>query len=194
MNRIGRILVLLLPGLVIATTLHGQERSSQERQGERTTEQAGSGQSREGETEPSLPDVALGRPDASQEGEVDASQRGQESSQRRRSFRLRPGRTSVTLLDKKVSVIYGPLPVTGQDYENLETQENGTVVQFLESFAIKLLTDADLKFGDTVVAAHNTGESYPGVYSLWLKKVDEGWSLLFNEEADVWVVLVFTFL
>jgi hypothetical protein len=55
-----------------------------------------------------------------------------------------------------------------------------------ESAALKLRTDVSLAFGETVVKAGNIAEGYPGVYSLWLKRDGENWSLVFNREADVW--------
>lgn len=136
---------------------------------------AGQGDARAGSS-------AQSQPDASQTGDTDSRQR----RGTRRSARLRPGRTSVTLLDQKISITFGPLKVSGQDYAHLESLTAGDVVPFVESFAIKLLTDADLDFGGTVVKAHNVSPDYPGVYSLWLKKVAGGWSLVFNREADVW--------
>jgi hypothetical protein len=27
---------------------------------------------------------------------------------------------------------------------------------------------------------------YPGVYSVWMKKVGDGWSLVFNSQPDIW--------
>lgn len=107
------------------------------------------------------------------------------SQRQRRARRLRPKRTTVTLLDQEVSITYGALAVGGQDYRNFDEIEEG-IVAFIESYATKLLTDADLYFGDTVIKAHNHGETYPGVYSLWLKNSAAGWSLVFNHEADVW--------
>ena len=49
-----------------------------------------------------------------------------------------------------------------------------------------MLTEANLKFGDVVIKQGNAHESYPGVYSLWLKKVGDGWHLVANEHADIW--------
>jgi hypothetical protein len=51
---------------------------------------------------------------------------------------------------------------------------------------MKLFTDLDLVFGTTKVAAENIAPDYPGVYGLWLKKIGDGWRLVFNQEGDVW--------
>lgn len=120
--------------------------------------------------------------DSVQQGEATD---GAASQRRRRVRRSRPKRTTVTLLGQEVSITYGTLAVGGQDYRNFQDVEEG-IVAFIESIATKLLTDADLHFGDTVIKAHNHGETYPGVYSLWLKNSAAGWSLVFNHEADVW--------
>ena len=32
----------------------------------------------------------------------------------------------------------------------------------------------------------NVSTSYPGVYSLWLKRAENGWHLVFNHQGDVW--------
>ena len=57
---------------------------------------------------------------------------------------------------------------------------------FTQGRATKLLTEADLHFGDVVVKQGNAHETYPGVYSLWLKKTADGWHLVANEHADIW--------
>ena len=160
MNRVVRILVGLVSGSLLGLTLAAQETSTK------------SGQTR--------------REDPVQVSGRDESQQRSASSSSRRAFRLRPDRTSVTLGDQKISITFGPLEVTGLDYKNLETQPEGTVVRFVESFAVKLLTDVDLRCGEIVVKANNVHDDYPGVYALWLKKTAGGWALVFNEEADVW--------
>ena len=40
--------------------------------------------------------------------------------------------------------------------------------------------------GHIIIKTENAGKNYPGVYSLWLKKVEEGWNLVIDEHADVW--------
>jgi len=37
-----------------------------------------------------------------------------------------------------------------------------------------------------VVKKENVAPNYPGVYSVWLKKVGTGWNLVFNSQPDIW--------
>jgi hypothetical protein len=37
-----------------------------------------------------------------------------------------------------------------------------------------------------VLKQGNAHETYPGVYSLWLKKTADGWHMVANEHADIW--------
>jgi len=48
------------------------------------------------------------------------------------------------------------------------------------------VTRSGADFADTVVEAGNVAPDYPGVYSLWLKRMGEDWSLVFNREGDIW--------
>ncbi|MEE2776950.1 MAG: DUF2911 domain-containing protein [Acidobacteriota bacterium] len=88
--------------------------------------------------------------------------------------------------DAEVSVAFGKLELESVDHRAFVDTAAGSVYSFPGSRCFKLQTEAELHFGDTVVAAHNFGPDYPGTYSLWLKKSKDGWSLVFNEEADVW--------
>ena len=78
------------------------------------------------------------------------------------------------------------LPADGPDYERLESLADGEVLGPIHGKPFKFWTDADLAFEDADVAAHNHGPTYPGVYSLWLKREGDGWKLVFNHLADVW--------
>ena len=78
------------------------------------------------------------------------------------------------------------LPAPGPDYDKLETLADGEVLGPVYGKPFKFWTDADLAFEDAEVAAHNHGPTYPGVYSLWLKREGDGWKLVFNHLADVW--------
>ena len=78
------------------------------------------------------------------------------------------------------------LPAPGPDYDKLETLADGEVLGPIYGKPFKFWTDADLAFEDAEVAAHNHGPTYPGVYSLWLKREGDGWKLVFNHLADVW--------
>jgi hypothetical protein len=88
--------------------------------------------------------------------------------------------------ERKIELRYDQ-PTTGDAaFAAIERPADGQVVAFLESRPLKLRTPVDLRFGDTVVAAHNHGPGYPGVYSLWLKHAGGEWRLVFNHLADVW--------
>ena len=88
--------------------------------------------------------------------------------------------------DKKVTVTFGNLSVEGEDYAKLANVKDGEVFCFVGSRATKLFTDADLAFGDAIVKTANVSPNYPGVYSLWLKRVGEGWALVVNAQPDIW--------
>ena len=62
----------------------------------------------------------------------------------------------------------------------------GQELHFTGSSAVQLRTDLSLRFADSVIEAGNLATGYPGVYSLWLKRVGEEWSLVFNREGDIW--------
>ena len=78
-------------------------------------------------------------------------------------------------------------PAAGEtDFEQIATIEPGKVVRFLDEQAIKLATDLTLRFGELEVNPGNVADNYPGVYSLWLKRTEGGWNLVFNHKPDVW--------
>lgn len=88
----------------------------------------------------------------------------------------------LTLSGKSISIRYagnslGP--------EQLTKAREGEVVTLTADAAIKLMTEADLRFGEHVIKAGNFNPKYAGVYSLWLKKTGNGWRLVFNKQADV---------
>ena len=88
--------------------------------------------------------------------------------------------------DQAIRLRFDRLPAPGPDYDRLESLADGEVLQPVYGKPLKFWTDADLTFGESTVAAHNHGPTYPGVYSLWLKRADDGWRLVFNHLADVW--------
>ena len=88
--------------------------------------------------------------------------------------------------DRKIELRYDQTPTEDAAYAAIQSPVEGEVVPFIKSRPLKLKTPVDLRFGDTVVAAHNHGPEYPGVYSLWLKSVGGQWRLVFNDLPDVW--------
>ena len=95
-------------------------------------------------------------------------------------------RTRLTLADKAISIRFDKAKVEEPDFSQIDSIAEGEVVRFLRHQSTKLRTETDLRFGDAWVKTENVADDYPGVYSLWLQKTSEGWSLLFNEKADVW--------
>jgi hypothetical protein len=76
------------------------------------------------------------------------------------------------------------LPTMGVDYESFVALDEG-IVEFRVASAIKMRTETSLRFGDVAVTTGNVAADYPGLYSLWLRKVsDDDWRLIFNHEAD----------
>lgn len=93
----------------------------------------------------------------------------------------------LTIDGKSIAISFAQLKADSEDFETFESIENGSLFKFVGGRATKLRTDANLKFGDTVVRTGNAAPDYPGVYSLWLKKVsDDDWRLVFNEHVDIW--------
>lgn len=106
--------------------------------------------------------------------------------QRRRARRAAANMARVRFGEDRIRINFHPLPVSSEDHERLADVPSGEVFEFVGGRATKLFTDLDLMFGDTIVKTENISPNYPGVYSMWLKKTDDGWSLVFNEEADIW--------
>lgn len=88
--------------------------------------------------------------------------------------------------EKMIRIGFASLSTEGPDWETLQNLKQGEVFEFTSSRATKIYTDFDLGFGDVTVEAENMAKGYPGVYSIWLKKTEDGWSMVFNEQADIW--------
>ncbi len=96
------------------------------------------------------------------------------------------GMSRVEVGGQAIRLRFDRLPAAGADYERLGNLGDGEVLGPIFGKPFKFWTDADLAFEDVEVAAHNHGPTYPGVYSLWLKREGDGWNLVFNHLADVW--------
>lgn len=96
------------------------------------------------------------------------------------------GQARIMLNDNEIKIRFGALKADSDDYKAIASMKEGAVIRYVGGRAMKLLTDGNLRFGNTTVKAGNAHESYPGVYSLWLKKTSDGWRLVFNEDADIW--------
>ncbi len=87
---------------------------------------------------------------------------------------------------QRVLIQFADLKKGTSDWKLFEQVQDGQVYEFTLSRATKMSTDVNLRFGDVVVKKENVAPNYPGVYSLWLKKVGDGWNLVFNNQPDIW--------
>ena len=81
------------------------------------------------------------------------------------------------------------LELGGDDYRALGALAPGAVLALPGAAACKLRSEAELRFGETVVPTGNVSPGFAGLYSVWLRAPSaEGgeWRLVFNDEADVW--------
>ena len=109
------------------------------------------------------------------------------AARRERFRRLRYGNlTEIELAGKQLRISYPDLLADSDDYRAFESLTAGDVAAWNSGRAVKLLTHASLSFNGIVVPYGNASPDYPGVYSLWPKRTADGWSLVFNGEADIW--------
>jgi hypothetical protein len=86
-----------------------------------------------------------------------------------------------------VQVVYPLLPSNGPDAAAVGSLPDGEVLALTRSMALKLKTEVELRFeGGAVAPTGNVSAGYPGVYSLWLRRQGDGWSLVLNREPDIW--------
>ncbi len=87
------------------------------------------------------------------------------------------GAASATFGSATVSIDYGRPQLQGRDM--LAQATDGMVWRMGKNEATEIKTDADLKFGDTVIPK--------GSYSLWMKKISANqWHLIFNKKTGIW--------
>jgi hypothetical protein len=87
------------------------------------------------------------------------------------------GTASATFGNATVSIDYGRPKLEGRDM--LAQATDGMVWRMGKNEATEIKTDAELKFGDTVIP--------PGSYSLWMKKISsDQWHLIFNKKTGIW--------
>ena len=72
------------------------------------------------------------------------------------------------------------------DFAALATMGDGDVVRLTQGAVIRLRHEVPLQFGDTSIPMENLAPGFPGSYGLWLKRVGDGWHLVFNHEPDSW--------
>ena len=109
------------------------------------------------------------------------------AARRERFRRLRYGNLAeLELNGKQLRISYPDLLADSDDYRVFEALAAGEVASWTSGRAVKLLSHASLSFDGIVVPYGNVSPDYPGVYSLWPKRTADGWSLVFNGEADIW--------
>ncbi len=109
------------------------------------------------------------------------------AARRERFRRLRYGNLAeLDLGGRQLRISYPDLLTDSDDYRTFDSLASGDVSAWNSGRAVKLLTHASLSFNGIVVPYGNASPDYPGVYSLWPKRSAEGWSLVFNGEADIW--------
>ena len=98
------------------------------------------------------------------------------------------GTTAVSLAfgNDKVQLVFGKIKMESGDRKLFEALDTGAVFQYTSARVFKLTNDKDLTFGEITVPTDNLAEDYPGTYGVWLKKTTAGFSLVFNNEPDVW--------
>jgi hypothetical protein len=106
-------------------------------------------------------------------------------------FLLRQSRNvAVAEIDgAEVMAHVGKLALDTDDYRALAALAPGAVLALPGAGACKLRSEADLRFGETVVPAGNVSPGFAGLYSVWLRSPSDAggeWRLIFNDEADVW--------
>ncbi|MCY3963442.1 MAG: DUF2911 domain-containing protein [Acidobacteria bacterium] len=106
---------------------------------------------------------------------------------RERFRRLRYGNLAeLALSGKQLRISYPDLMTDSDDYRAFAALDRGEVAAWNSGRAIKLLSHATLSFDGVVVPYGNASPDYPGVYSLWPRRTADGWSLVFNGDADIW--------
>ena len=138
---------------------------------------------------PAAPQQEAGanRDDSATASAVEADEEARAAALRERFRRLRYGNLAeIELNGKQLRVSYPDLLTDSDDYRAFESLTAGEVAAWHSGRAIKLLTHASLSFDGIVVPYGNASPDYPGVYSLWTRRTADGWSLVFNGEADIW--------
>lgn len=100
--------------------------------------------------------------------------------------RRAPTETRIRIGKKTVRIAFSGLESDSIEWEQLQNTKDGEVFQYTLHRAMKIYTEFDLANGDTTIKKENFAPDYPGVYSLWMKKVGDGWSLVFNSQPDIW--------
>lgn len=86
-----------------------------------------------------------------------------------------------------VSVLFWKnLDVDEADYSRVETIRDDAVIEMIHAPVLRFKSDVPLRFGGEDVPTGNLAAGFAGAYGIWLKKIANGWRLVFNNEPDSW--------
>ncbi len=132
-------------------------------------------------------DAGSRRADSSPAASEAADAEAAAAARRERLRRFRYGNLAeIELGGKQVMISYPDLAADSDDHRTFEALQAGEVSSWKSGKAIKLTAHTSLSFAGVVVPFGNASPNYPGVYSLWPKRTADGWSLVFNHDADIW--------
>ena len=97
--------------------------------------------------------------------------------------------SAVKLGDAEIVAHVGKLSTDSDDFRALASLASGAVLELPGAAACKLRNEVGLRFGSAELPIGNASPGYPGLYSFWLRAPAAGseqWSLIWNDEADVW--------
>lgn len=99
----------------------------------------------------------------------------------------RLGRDTTTMPGRDgIAIEFPRLRTTINVFARIGAPADGTVLQYADSSAMKLKTNAGLQFGPANIRPGNVATGYAGLYGLWLKNTITGWRLVFTNQPDVW--------
>ena len=122
------------------------------------------------------------------QSDIATSSAGSPPAIARRNRLAERNETAVVLADgSRLSVFFHKaVDVEDEDYARLSETAEGDVVQLIRAAPPRLKTDVSLRFGQTALPTGNLAAGFAGLYAVWLRKVEDGWRLVFNNEADSW--------
>ena len=89
------------------------------------------------------------------------------------------GKSEATIAGKKITLDYGRPSTDGNGFKMMASGiKDGLIWRMGSNARNSIDSEANLKFGDDVIKA--------GAYSLWAKRVDGAWHLLFHPDAKGW--------
>jgi hypothetical protein len=142
------------------------------------------------------PPSASSKPAPPAGGDQDLASRSRDASENSRirnisRFLIRQSRnaSSAQIGGAEVMAHVGKLSTDSDDFRALATLEPGAVLELPGAAVCKLRNEVGLRFGDVELPIGNVSPGYAGLYGFWLRAPAAGseqWSLIWNDEADVW--------